>query len=255
MTLFTDTQGSGPDIVLLHGWGLHSGIWEDVAAELALHNRVTCIDLPGHGRSAALALADELTAVAEQLTAAVPAPAIWIGWSLGGLIALQVALAAPALVRGLVVVAGSPRFVRDADWPHAIEDTVLQQFARSLDEDFEATLGRFLALQVRGSADAGATLRALRARVLEQEAPQSASLRSGLKLLRESDLRMHLGDIACPTQFIFGARDLLAPAEITEELKRLMPTARCNVIEGAGHAPFVSHAAQFIESVGTSLRD
>jgi len=168
---------------------------------------------------------------------------------------LQVALAAPALVRGLVVVAGSPRFVRDADWPHAIEDTVLQQFARSLDEDFEATLGRFLALQVRGSADAGATLRALRARVLEQEAPQSASLRSGLKLLRESDLRLHLGDIACPTQFIFGARDLLAPAEITEELKRLMPTARCNVIEGAGHAPFVSHAAQFIESVGTSLRD
>lgn len=253
MTLFSQTQGTGPDIVLLHGWGLHSGIWEDVAADLARHNRVTCIDLPGHGRSAALALADDLSAVAEQLAAAAPVPALWIGWSLGGLIALQLAVTAPALVRGLVVVASSPRFVRDTDWPHAIEDTVLQQFARSLDEDYEATLGRFLALQVRGSADAGTTLRTLRARVLEQDAPQAAALRSGLKLLRESDLRSRLNDIACPTQFIFGARDLLAPAAITEELTRLMPTARCNVIEGAGHAPFVSHPAEFIELVGTAL--
>jgi pimeloyl-[acyl-carrier protein] methyl ester esterase len=255
MTLFSQTLGSGPDIVLLHGWCLHGGIWEDVAAALAVHNRVTYIDLPGHGRSAALPLADELSAVAEQLAAAAPASAIWIGWSLGGLIALQLALTAPTLVRGLVVVAASPRFVRDTDWPHAVEDAVLQQFARSLDEDYEATLGRFLALQVRGSADAGATLRTLRARVLEQDAPQPAALRSGLKLLRESDLRMRLNDIACPTQFIFGARDLLAPAAITEELSRLMPTARCDVIEGAGHAPFVSHAAQFIDLIGTSLRE
>ncbi len=255
MTLFSQTQGSGPDIVLLHGWGLHSGIWEDVAADLAVHNRVTCIDLPGHGRSAAVVLADELSVTAEQLAAAPPAPAIWIGWSLGGLIALQVALSAPQAVKGVVVVAASPRFVRDADWPNAIEDAVLQQFARSLDEDFEATLGRFLALQVRGSADAGATLRTLRARVLEQAAPQAAALRSGLKLLRESDLRTRLKDIVCPTQFIFGARDLLAPAAINADLARLMPTARCAVIDGAGHAPFVSHAAQFIELVGTALHE
>jgi pimeloyl-[acyl-carrier protein] methyl ester esterase len=255
MTLFSQTQGSGPDIVLLHGWGLHNGIWEDVAAALATRYRVTRIDLPGHGRSAAIELADDLAAVAEQLAAVAPAPAIWIGWSLGGLIALQLAMAAPALVRGLVVVAGSPCFVRADDWPHAIEDAVLQEFARVLDEDYEATLGRFLALQVRGSADAGATLRALRARVLEQDAPQAAALRSGLKLLRESDLRARLNDIACPTQFIFGARDLLAPAPIAEELTRLMPTARCAVIEGAGHAPFVSHATQFLELVGTALRE
>jgi pimeloyl-[acyl-carrier protein] methyl ester esterase len=255
MTLFSQTQGSGPDIVLLHGWGLHGGIWEDVATALATHNRVTRIDLPGHGRSAAIELADDLAAVAEQLAAVAPAPALWIGWSLGGLLALQVALTVPAAVRGLVVVAGSPRFVRAADWPHAVEDAVLQQFARSLDEDYEATLGRFLALQVRGSADAGATLRALRARMLEQDAPRPAALRSGLKLLRESDLRARLGDIACPTRFIFGARDLLAPVAISAELLRHMPTARCDVIAGAGHAPFVSHAAQFIDLLGASLRD
>ena len=146
MRLFLQTQGSGPDIVLLHGWGLHSGIWADVATALAPHNRVTRIDLPGHGRNAGTAMAEHLSAVAAQIAAVAPAPAIWIGWSLGGLIALQLALSAPAAVRGLVVVAGSPRFVRDTDWPYAVEDAVLQQFARSLDEDYAATLGRFLAL-------------------------------------------------------------------------------------------------------------
>ncbi len=255
MTLFSQTQGRGPDIVLLHGWGLHSGIWETVVAALATRSRVTCIDLPGHGRSARMMLADDLITVAEQLAAAAPAPAIWLGWSLGGLLALQLALTAPRLVRGLVVVAGSPRFVRADDWPHAIEDSVLQEFSRALDEEYETTLGRFLALQVRGSADAGATLRALRARMLEQDAPRPAALRSGLKLLRESDLRARLNDIVCPTQFIFGARDLLAPAAIREGLTRLMPAARCAVIDGAGHAPFVSHAAPFIELIGASLNE
>lgn len=255
MKLFSQTEGIGPNIVLLHGWGLHSGIWEDVATALAQHNRVTRIDLPGHGRSTGIELAENLSAVAAQIAAVAPASAVWIGWSLGGLIAMQVALSAPATVRGLVVVAASPRFVRDTDWPHAVEDAVLQQFARSLDEDYAATLGRFLALQVRGSAAAGATLRVLRARVLEQDSPQAATLRTGLKLLRESDLRTRLKDIDCPSRFIFGARDLLAPAAIAEQLTRLMPTARCAVIEGAGHAPFVSHAAQFIELVGTSLRE
>ncbi len=255
MKLFTQTQGSGPDVVLLHGWGLHGGIWDEVATALAPHHRVTRIDLPGHGHSGAMALADELPTVAEQLAAVAPALALWIGWSLGGLLALQLALSAPAAVRGLVVVAGSPRFVRAADWPHAVEDAVLQQFAYALDADYEATLGRFLALQVRGSADAGASLRRLRACLLEREVPQQAALRSGLRLLRESDLRTRLDTIACPTQFVFGTRDLLAPAAITAELARLMPAARCAVIDGAGHAPFVSHTAQFIELLETALRE
>lgn len=253
MTPFTQTQGSGPDIVLLHGWGLHSGIWDEVASALATQCRVTRIDLPGHGRSAACELGVDLPEVAAQLSAAVPAPAFWVGWSLGGLIALQVALSVPRAVRGLMVVAGSPCFVRGPDWPYAVEDAVLQQFARELERDYAATLARFLALQVRGSTDAGATLRALHARVLEQAQPQPAALRAGLNILRTSDLRTQLGAIACPTQFVFGECDTLAPAPLAGEIAQRMPAARSTVIRGAGHAPFVSHAAEFIDLVRTSV--
>jgi len=250
--LFTQTQGVGPDVVLLHGWGLHSGVWDEVANALVAQCRVTRIDLPGHGRSAACELSVDLSAVAAQLSAAVPAPAFWIGWSLGGLIALQVALSAPAAVRGLMVVAGSPCFVRGLDWPYAVEDAVLQQFARELERDFAATLARFLALQVRGSSDAGATLRTLHARVLEQAQPQPTALRAGLNILRTSDLRAQLGAITCPTHFVFGECDTLAPALLAGEIAKRMPAARSTVIRGAGHAPFVSHTAEFIDLVRKS---
>ncbi len=50
-TLYTDTAGIGPDVVLVHGWGMHSGVWEDVAGDLLNDYRVTVLDLSGHGFS------------------------------------------------------------------------------------------------------------------------------------------------------------------------------------------------------------
>ncbi|MGB5339321.1 MAG: alpha/beta fold hydrolase, partial [Gammaproteobacteria bacterium] len=52
MNLYTHTSGAGPDLLLVHGWGLHSGIWDGLAPLLEPHYRVTRMDLPGHGRSA-----------------------------------------------------------------------------------------------------------------------------------------------------------------------------------------------------------
>ncbi|KAB2856246.1 MAG: alpha/beta fold hydrolase, partial [Anaerolineae bacterium] len=51
--LYRHTVGSGPDVVLLHGWGMHSGVWEDVVEALLDHHRVAVFDLPGHGYSRA----------------------------------------------------------------------------------------------------------------------------------------------------------------------------------------------------------
>ncbi|NNJ95044.1 MAG: alpha/beta fold hydrolase, partial [Halobacteria archaeon] len=52
MTLHTKTTGSGPELLLIHGWGLHSGIWDGLMPLLETQLRVTRVDLPGHGRSA-----------------------------------------------------------------------------------------------------------------------------------------------------------------------------------------------------------
>ena len=86
-TLKITTLGKGPDLVLLHGWATNSGIWAGVVKTLAGQFRVNLVDLPGHGVNSHIPLSRNLNAVAEQILTEVPS-ATWVGWSLGGLIAL-----------------------------------------------------------------------------------------------------------------------------------------------------------------------
>jgi len=85
MKLWHESHGKGSDLVLLHGWGMNSAVWEPVIDELDQHFTVTCVDLPGHGFST---LSDtENTGLddwADAIAAVVPVNAIWLGWSLGG---------------------------------------------------------------------------------------------------------------------------------------------------------------------------
>lgn len=246
MQLFTETRGTGPDVVLLHGWGLHGGIWEDAAQALAVDFRVTRIDLPGHGRSPWPGGGVDLAALAQRLAAAVPAPAAWVGWSLGGMIALQLAADFPQQARRLVLTSALPRFVRAPDWPHAMEPGVLRQFAAQLEHDYDGTLARFLALQTRGSAHGYETVRRLRRHLRERGTPDPQALRAGLAWLRDTDLRPRLADIRCPCLLIMGERDVLATWTAGRDTAQAMARARLHLIAGAGHAPFLSHAGEFL---------
>lgn len=259
--LHVEMQGRGPDMVLLHGWGLHSGVWDEVVPSLAKTYRVWRVDLPGHGRSASCPGDYTLEGVADAVRTALPVEvrtASWVGWSLGGLVALQLALAAPLQVTALVMVAASPRFVRAPDWPMAMAPAVLDGFARSLDEDYPATLQRFLALQVRGSEHARADLRRLRTRLLIHGVPDPHALRSGLHILAHTDLRARLGTLQCPLGLMAGERDTLMPAAALEPIRHYcqrpspdgtVPRVATAVIAGAGHAPFLSHPDAFIDTL------
>ena len=255
MKLFSQTLGQqGPDLVLLHGWGLHSGVWEETAAELAQRFRVTLIDLPGHGQSPVPAGRYTLSALAQALAAVAPAPAAWIGWSLGALAAMQVALLHPAQVNRLALVTATPRFTQTTDWPHAVAPQVLDEFHTALAADHHATLRRFLALQLRGSEGARATQQQLEALLFQQGTPNLAGLNAGLALLRDSDLRRDLAAIHCPTLVAAGERDTLTPPAAQRYLAEHLPHAQLSVIAGAGHAPFLSHNTAFMRVLHTFLQ-
>ena len=246
MSLHVHTLGSGPDLVLLHGWGLNSDVWEDVAEQLARQYTVTLIDLPGHGRSLLTEPDYQLEQIAEQLAQAVPQPAIWVGWSLGGLIALQIAHQHPAQVNALVMVASSPQFVQSDDWPHGVAPEIFEKFAQELEEDYQATLNRFLAIQAMGSHEAKAEIRQLRERLLRHDEPKVAALQGGLRLLQQSNLRHSLSTLSCPIKIILGRRDTLAPARAAKQLHQQHKNLDISVIQGAAHTPFISHPEQFL---------
>lgn len=238
--LHLERVGQGPALVLLHGWAMHGGVFAPLRSALADRFEVITVDLPGHGGSCGSALPLTLEAVSDALAEALPPRAVLLGWSLGGLLAMAHALRHPARVRGLCLIAASPRFVHAPDWPEGMDPRVFEAFGEELARDYRGTLDRFLMLEAQGSTPLRDTLRLLRDAVDARGEPDARALREGLTLLHDADLRGGLGALSMPSLWLAGRRDrLVSPAAMREAAGRARD-ARVQVFEHAGHAPFLT---------------
>ena len=254
MSLQVEVSGHGAPLVLLHGWGMHGGIWGDAAAQLAQSFTVHTVDLPGFGASPALGTTNLDTLVCA-LSEHFSEPVHVCGWSLGGQVALHWALREPAKINKLIVVASTPCFAARADWMCAMPVDVLEKFAAELEQDHAATLRRFIALQLRGSENGRELLSTLREKLFSRGEPDKEALRAGLAILRDIDQRGELAAIRQQTLIIAGQHDRLAPPEASRRLAQAMPVARVAQIAGAAHAPFLSHPESFVALIKEFLAD
>ena len=234
------------NVLYLHGWGLHGGVWDAVRAVVPGE----APDLPGYGVTPSMrpytaeGLAD---ALAKMLTA----PSVVVGWSMGGMVALALAARHPHKVSRLVLVGSTPCFVARDDWPHGMSALTLAAFAADLQRDYRATLQRFLALQARGGDAAREVVVQLRAGLRARAEPSPETLAAGLELLRGVDLRAAIAGVSCPTLLLHGAYDTLCPAAAAEWLAVRLHDASLALHAQASHAPFLSHPAWF----NAALRD
>jgi pimeloyl-[acyl-carrier protein] methyl ester esterase len=245
--MIVDAVGTGPDLVLVHGWAMHAGIFVPLTRLLAAHFRVHLVDLPGHGANIGSAVACSPAACVDALVAHLPR-ALWVGWSLGGIIALQAALAHADKVRGIVEIAASPRFVLGPDWPLGVAASVFEQFGAGLHRDYRGTIERFLALEALGSDHIQAELRDLKAQVFERGEPTLAALEQGLRALETTDLRASLSQLPVPSLWIAGRRDRLVPATAMRWAAEQSPQGRF-VEFSSGHAPFIGHAPEVADAI------
>jgi pimeloyl-[acyl-carrier protein] methyl ester esterase len=242
VTLHIEIRGDGPDLVLLHGWALHGGMWGPWLDGLAQVARLHVLDLPGHGRSRWPSRVRDLAGFARTVFPHVPRGAALLGWSLGGMLALELARRHPRHCRALVLVATTPKFLAGPDWEHGMQPQVLEEFTRGLGADYRRTVQNFLALQTRGDERALETLRLLRSRLGAHGEPDPRALAAGLGVLRDADLRDALPKIALPALVIAGEHDRLTPPEAGHALATALPAARLRLVERSGHAPFLSRA-------------
>ena len=248
MSVVVETVGMGADVALLHGWGMHGGVWDGVRDDLARRFRLHLVDLPGHGASPALE-PYELENLVHAVAAVLPERTAVCGWSLGGQVALEMASLYPEKVSHLVLVATTPCFTIKDEWPWAVEREVLLEFAAALESDCDGTLKRFVALQARGDDAVKTVLKRLRECLYAKGRPSAEVLRAGLGLLLETDLRDRAAAVKTPTLLLHGERDMLTPVGAARWLAERMPDARLNVLPGAAHAPFLSHPGKFAEIV------
>lgn len=231
-----------PALVLLHGWGTHGGIWDDLVLRFRDHRAVMAPDLPGHGRAPPV-LPYEIERVVDHLAAAAPARCVVAGWSLGGQLALAWARRHPQQIQRLILIATTPRFVSSSGWPHGLAAATLAEFTASLAHDAAATLRRFRLLETQGDAQALAVARRLEAALAARPLPGGAVLEQTLRWLEGTDLRAVLGGIAQPALVLHGNRDHIIPPSAGEFLAAHLPQGRIQLIAGAAHAPFISDQA------------
>jgi pimeloyl-[acyl-carrier protein] methyl ester esterase len=243
MSVWHETAGNGADLVLLHGWGMNAGVWQLLLPALQERFRVTLIELPGHGASPYEGQAG-LDAWVHACLEVAPEQATWVGWSLGGLIAQRAALLAPQRVHQLCLVCSTPSFVQREGWQAAMPANVFDQFAQNLVADPQATLKRFLGLQVKGAKDARPVLRALNEALAQRPAADVEGLRAGLSLLLDTDLREQLAQLSVPVHWLFGGRDTLVPVTVAKAIGDMQLAGTREIIEPAGHAPLLSHPRQ-----------
>lgn len=241
-------------VFALHGWGLNAAVFAGLESCLAARE-FTPADLPGHGARASESLGRDPASLVQRLLDEAPERAVWLGWSLGGTLALAAALAAPERVAALVIVAATPAFVARPDWPHGMPSAQLEKMAWELARDPEQTVKDFLALQVRPSAAGRAALGKLRKALAERGATDAQALADGLVLLEKMDYRAALARIEQPVLVVAGGRDRLVRPAAARAFAEALPNARLVLMEEAAHAPFLSHTERFCHEVSGFLAE
>ena len=246
-------------IVLLHGWGLNSGVWQPL---LALFNenkesnyQIITIDLPGFGLNSTVDITPySLANICQHIEQVIDQPAIYLGWSLGGLVATEMSLRYPEKVLALITVASSPYFVEQAidKWP-GIKENVLDSFHSQLAKDTAKTISGFLKIQAMGSPHIRQDLKLITQLVMAHPLPNQKTLSDSLALLSHCDLRLNLSTINKPFLRLYGHNDSLVPKAVIEQITHLVPSSDLHLFSNASHAPFISHLDDFYQVLLTWL--
>lgn len=246
-TLHWQSQGEGQDIVLIHGWGMNGAVWQPTIDALSVKFRVHSVDLPGYGLSHAQSAID-LDDICQQVLAQAPKSAVYLGWSLGGLVATNIAVKHPERVAKLITVASSPKFAAEKGW-RGIMPKVLTDFTEQLTNNFKLTIEGFMMLQALGSPSARHDVKAIKKQVFSRPMPDPEALKIGLDILSQVDLRPALSDIQMPMLRLYGRLDGLVPNKIADAVSTYAPSSECYVFQSSSHAPFMTEHELFCEKV------
>jgi len=233
-----------PALVFLPGWGQSSQVWHNQSAWFSKDWPVRCINLPGHGAMPNAPAKHWLDTLHDALP---DQPCILIGWSLGGMLAIQLAHLYPERIAGLALVSSTPCFRIKAGWPHGCADDQFHAFKQMLGKDSGKLLGQFFTLMLHGDTLTRRRFNTVAKQAVDREHPPLPdALRAGLNLLNTLDLRDKLTDISIPSLVMHGEHDAIVPVGAGRYLASHIPDASLHIMQ-CGHAPHLTQNLIFNE--------
>lgn len=250
MALAVTTYGNPelPPLFCIHGFAASARAWEPFAETLKEHFCIYAVDLPGFGKSPAGSY--ELDHLLNELGRAAPETAVWVGWSLGGMLAQAAAARFPDRVLAVVSVAASLKFVADKSWPNGVPEPLYRGFMDSIG-DVRVTQRRFAALQVVGeSKDMLVHLKWLQQNT-QNANTTTETLRASLELLGLLDLRKITPLLSMPVMHLLSANDAVLPKACSGDIAKLCKGQTVNMVPDAAHAGVVFHPQKIANALMT----
>lgn len=243
-----EVTGSGQPLVFVHGWAMSGRVWR-LHQGLAESCRLVMPDLRGHGRSAApdsgYTFADFAHDLDELFTCLDLENAIIIAWSMGVMTALQAFPLIRERLAALVFVSGMPKFTTSDDYSYGLPSFETRALALRLKKDYEMAVRDFIRGMFTGEELSQGCYDRMFSEHIYGEFPGRHAAQESLKSLAHADLRQVLPSIQLPVLLIHGSNDVICPPAASEFMAAHLPLARLEIVEGAGHAPFLSRPTEF----------
>jgi pimeloyl-ACP methyl ester carboxylesterase len=234
---FDEGHKDQPPVILIHGAGSSHLIWPSEIRRLA-GQRVLAIDLPGHGKSGGVGL-QKIGSIADQMVEFLAAlglyHAVFVGHSMGGAIALEMAIQHPTHVAGLGLISTGAYLGVDPNFLENLSNPLTVPSALALFRQ------RAFGLQVNPAL--------VDRCMLSMKETRASVLSSDWRACAEFDQREAIARAEAPTWVIVGSEDQLTPVAYAHFLAGKLPAARLQIISGAGHMAMLEHPARIAQGL------
>lgn len=228
-----------PAIFCVHGWASNAQVFKPLADLFHEHFHFVAVDLPGYGESEYATGDYDVEKLITDLLEVAPDDCAWLGWSLGGMLAIKAAYTHPDKISTVMTLCSNAKFIADKKFKHAVPQPLFNGFMESID-DARTTLRRFAALTVVGEQhDMLQSLKWLQQHT-QVPAPESEVLKASLQCLAELDNQVAIKNMQQPCLHMLATDDAIVPHQASQVLNQLNDKHLTSFVPNASHACLVT---------------